>query len=60
LPQNRTTLRPAITAAVRESSDNIPNGSWRVRVQTVNANPGAKKCGMKLNRREFDENGSAF
>jgi hypothetical protein len=35
-------------AAVRESNDNIPNGSRRVRVQTVNANPGTKKCGNKL------------
>jgi hypothetical protein len=43
---NRTTFRPAITAAARESSDNIPNGSRRVRVQTVNANSGAKKCGV--------------
>ncbi len=29
--------------AVRESSDNIPKETRRVRVQTVNVNPGAKK-----------------
>jgi hypothetical protein len=33
--------------AVRESNDNIPNGSRRVRVQTVNAIPAAKKCGYE-------------
>jgi hypothetical protein len=45
-------------AAVRESIDHIPNGTRRVRVQTVNANPGAKKCGVKLDRRDFRENES--
>jgi hypothetical protein len=57
---NRTTLRPAITPAVRESNDNIPNRSRRVRVQTVNANPYAKKCGIKLYRRDSYENISAL
>jgi hypothetical protein len=32
---------------VRESSDNIPNGSRRVRVQIVNVNWSAKICGIK-------------
>src|ERR1700694_755046 len=45
-------------AAVRESIDHIPNGTRRVRVQTVNANPGTKKCGVKLDRRDFRENES--
>jgi hypothetical protein len=34
----------ALQPAVRESNDNIPNGTPRVRVQTVNVNPIAKKC----------------
>jgi hypothetical protein len=46
-------------ARIRESSDNIPIGSRRVRVQTVNANRIAKKCGVKLSRRDFHKNKSA-
>jgi len=34
----------AIQLAVRESNDNIPNGTPRVRVQIVNVNRIAKKC----------------
>src|SRR6202035_6190507 len=45
---------------VRESRDNIPKGSWRVRVQTVNANPGTEKCRIKPYRRNFYENESAL
>jgi hypothetical protein len=48
-----------MTATVRESIDNIPNGSRRVRVQTVNANSAAKKCGIKLDRGDFCETESA-
>src|SRR5713101_5512168 len=44
LPQNRTTFRPALYRSVRESTDSIPNGSRRVRVQIVNANPDTEKC----------------
>jgi hypothetical protein len=39
-PHNST---PGATSAVRESNDNIPNGSRRVRVQTVNAKPCREK-----------------
>jgi hypothetical protein len=42
-PKTAQLPRPALTPAVRESCDNIPNGSQRVRVQTVNAKPGRKK-----------------
>jgi hypothetical protein len=57
-PRTARLPRPALTPAVRESSDNIPNGSRRVRVQTVNAKTVAKKAGliffgrifMKMNR----------
>jgi len=45
---------------VRESKDNILFGSWRVRVQIVNANPGAEKCGIKLDRGDFYEIRSAL
>ena len=45
--------------AVRESEDNIPFGSRRVRVQTVNAKSGAEKCGIKLDRSDFYEVRSA-
>src|ERR1700722_2699574 len=67
---NRTTLRPeragtqsrylllADRAPVRESNDNILNGSRPVRVQIVNAKLTAKKCGIKLYRRNFYENES--
>src|ERR1700730_316097 len=41
-----------------ESTDHIPNRSRRVRVQTVNAIPGAKKCRVKLYPRDFYANGS--
>jgi hypothetical protein len=36
----------AIQPAVRESNDNIPNGTRRVRVQIVNVNRDAKKCAV--------------
>jgi hypothetical protein len=41
---------PALLIAlfIRESKDNIPNGSLRVRVQTVNAKGEPKKCAVKL------------
>jgi hypothetical protein len=50
----------ALQLAVRESNDNIPNGTRRVRVQTVNANRIAKKCRIKLYRRDFYETESAL
>jgi hypothetical protein len=50
---------PGDDPAVRESNDNIPNGTRPVRVQTVNANLGTKKCGVKLYWRAFDENETA-
>jgi hypothetical protein len=50
---------PGDDPTVRESIDNIPNGSRRVRVQTVNANSAAKKCGIKLDRSDFFETRSA-
>jgi hypothetical protein len=43
---------------VRESNDNIPIRTRRVRVQTVNANRAAKKCPTKYQWREFYENES--
>src|SRR5260370_26089102 len=55
--QNRYPLLP-IALPVRESKDNIPNGSRPVRVQTVNAKLLAKICGVKLYRRDFRENES--
>jgi hypothetical protein len=39
---------PGASPAVRESYDNIPNGSRRVRVQTVNAKSGREKSGVKF------------
>jgi hypothetical protein len=36
----------ALQPAVRESNDNIPNGTRRVRVQIVNVNRDAKKCAV--------------
>ncbi len=39
---------PGASPAVRESYDNIPNGSQRVRVQTVNAKSGREKSGAKF------------
>src|SRR5882724_2512233 len=50
---------PRRSPAVRESSDNIPKGSSRVRVQIVNVNCGAKIWGIKLDRHDFYENESA-
>jgi len=42
---------PGVSPAVRESNDNIPKKSRRVRVQTVNANRIAKKWGINFYRR---------
>jgi hypothetical protein len=49
-PHNSTPgARPVLAAlSVRESNDNIPNGSQPVRVQTVNVNRSARKCGIKF------------
>jgi hypothetical protein len=43
----------AIQLAARESKDNIPNRTPRVRVQIVNVNRGAKKC-VEVTRAEID------
>jgi hypothetical protein len=39
-------FRPGESPTVRESSDNIANETRGVRVQTVNVNRAAKKCGI--------------
>jgi hypothetical protein len=59
LPQTTRFSARRNNPAVRESSDNIPNGTRRVRVQTVNVNRIAKKCGINLDRRNFYESESA-
>jgi hypothetical protein len=51
---------PGTNTTVRESTDNIPIGTHRVRVQTVNANGSAKKCGIKLYGHDLYENESAI
>ena len=52
-PHESTT---GIQSAVRESDDNIPKGTRRVRVQTVNANRIAKKAAVRVKPRRPELN----